>query len=215
MKTQRKYLTPDMSVKAREHLNLSQAKAAAETGISRSYLNQFEGSKRVLEDHLLEQLADFYESKGWKPDSATLVAPVEQHLNRLDHELCILDGFVVSLDASADYVVEDLLSEYYANNQEIDQLMAKEFTRGLFGGFIEDEAIKASLRPLALMARQYEIKRILHGQTENWPEPLTNASKMMNNASLIRTCGDYIQVLMVNASEKRVMPIADTKTSGG
>ncbi|HTF95262.1 MAG TPA: helix-turn-helix transcriptional regulator [Cellvibrio sp.] len=211
MQTQRKYLTPDVSVKAREQLNLSQAKVATETGISRSYLNQFEGSKRVLEDHLLDTLASYYGSKGWKPDATILAKPVEQHISSPEHGLSIIDGFVVSVEASENYVVEDLLGEYYANNQEIEQLMSREFTRGIFGGFIEDEAIKTSLRPLALMARQYEIKRILHGQTENWPSPLAKTSKMIGDVSLIRTSGDYIQVLMVNASERRTMPIVDSE----
>lgn len=211
MKTQKKYLTPDMSVKARDQLNLSQAKAAAETGISRSYLNQFEGSKRVLEDHLLETLASYYESKGWKPDESVLSKPVEQHINSPEHGLSIIDGFVVSIDASESYIVEDLLSEHYANDQEIERLISKEFKRGIFGGFIEDEALRSCLRPLTLMARQYEIKRILHGQTEDWPSPLTSNNPLMRDPSLIRTAGDYIQVLMATALEKRTMPVVESE----
>ena len=209
MKTQRKYLTPDISIKVREQLNLSQAKTAADTGISRSYLNQFEGSKRVLEDHLLETLASYYESKGWKPDSTILAKPVAQHINSPEHDLSIVDGFVVSVEASESYVVEELLTEYYANDQEIEQLILKEFKRGMFGGFIEDEALKSSLRPLTLMARQYEIKRILHGQTENWPAPVAKGSALTNNVSLIRTSGDYIQVLMAMVLENRTMPVSE------
>ncbi len=38
--------------KARESLNLSQAKVSNETGTNRAYLSQFEGGQRILNDEV-------------------------------------------------------------------------------------------------------------------------------------------------------------------
>lgn len=207
MKT--KYMTPDVAVKAREQLNLSQAKVAAETGISRSYLSQFEVGRRVLEDSQLEILWDYFESNGWTPNPSLQTQPVQEQLTSSNHGLSIKDGFVVASGASDHYLLEDLLGELYSNNQEIDLLLDKEFERGLFGIFIEEEARKASIYPLMLMARQCEIVRILHGKTDGWIAPLQSNPTPEVNGSKIKTVGDYIRALIGVNLKKRTMPVSN------
>ena len=197
-------MTPDIAAKAREQLKLSQALVAKETGISRSYLSQYEGSKRILEDHLISALEEFYKSNGWTADEKHQEQSVEQALNSPDHDLIIADGFVVAQEALADYILDDLLDEYYTNNAEIDRLAKQEIERGFFGGFNEESAYSECAIPLALMARQYQIIQILQGKYE----PTKNISDIKTTAD-IDTKGDYIEVLISNATPDRVRPISE------
>jgi transcriptional regulator with XRE-family HTH domain len=195
------YLTPDMAAEARQSLNLSQAKAAKETGINRAYLSQFESGKRVLEDTLLETLSSYYESQGWQPTQEQAKASVEQLINSDKHPLNIADGFVVSDDAAEEFILEDLLDEYYKNAQEIESLLQDELDKGLLGFFNEERALRQSVRPLLLMARQFQIKQILHGHYEEHPRDVD-----IEDGSTLTTVGDFIEALIISACPDRIRP---------
>ena len=187
------YLTPDRAIAARESLSLSQSLVARETGIARSYLSQFENSKRVLEDSQLEELNDYYMSQGWTPSEESMKQSPEQLINSGKHGLTIADGFVVcQYPAANGYIVEDLLDAYYENSQLIHDALNQKLERGFFGGLDEEEALKDCLRPLLLMARQYEIKQILSGQ---YTKP--SSSVTPSDSSTVQTVGDYLEVLMM------------------
>ena len=193
-------LTPDLAVEARQQLKLSQAKAAKESGINRAYLSQFESSKRVLDDSQLERLANFYTSQGWNPPTEAAESTYEQLLNSDKHDLTIIDGFVIAPEAF-DVGAETLLDEYYELDEEIRELKSKEVKRGLFGGLDEYETRDQCMRPLALMARQCEIKQILQGQLD------TNSLEAdKDDTSTIHTIGDYMEVLLQHATPDRFVP---------
>jgi hypothetical protein len=62
--------------------------------------------------------------------------------------------------------LEDALSEYYRNSEEIDRLAQQPVTRGIFGGLDEYRMIEASVPLLLLMARQCALKEYIHGRAE-------------------------------------------------
>ncbi|BFM16334.1 hypothetical protein R50073_25170 [Maricurvus nonylphenolicus] len=198
------YMTPDMASEARQSLNLSQAKAAKETGINRAYLSQFESGKRVLEDNLLETLSTYYVSQGWQPTPEQAKAPVEQLINNDKHSLNIADGFVVSSEATAEFILEELLDEYYENSDEIASLQETELERGFFGGLDSDSAMRQSMRALLLMARQFQIKQILHGHHE----PHEREVNIEETSSII-TVGDFIEAMIIRAKPDRAIEISE------
>lgn len=193
-------LTPDLAIQAREQLNLSQSKAAKESGINRAYLSQYEGNKRVLDDSQLERLAEFYGSLGWKPPTEVAELTQEQLINSDKHGLKIIDGFVIAPEAF-DIGAEVLLDEYYELEEEIKELKTKELKRGLFGGLDEHDAKDQCIRPLALMARLCEIKQVLQGQLDT-----TSIEVDKDDTSSIHTVGDYIEVLLQYSSPDRFVP---------
>jgi len=193
-------LTPDQAIAARESLKLSQAKVAKDTGINRGYLSQFEGSKRVFEDDKLTTLEDYYLGLGWQPDEATRNAPVDQLLNSDKHGLTIIDGFVVA-PAAIGFEAERLLEEYYEADQEIQSLLEQESEKGLFGGLDQEATLKACYRPLVLMARQYEIQKIIQGQFEDKYHEAD-----LEQTSSIRSLGDCIEALMKGVLPGRLLP---------
>jgi len=198
------YLTPDQAAMAREALNLSQARVAKDTGINRAYLSQFEGSKLVLEDHLLKRLQEYYAGLGWKPSPEVSTASVKQLLDSDKHNLTIMDGFVVAMESfSSDAEAEVLLDEYYGIGEEIVELKQQELKRGFFGGLDESEALNDSVRPLVLMGRQCEIKQILQGQLEPG-ESVVN----LNDSSTVQTVGDFIEALLQGRCPDRFIPIS-------
>lgn len=183
-------ITPDQSVEAREGLQLSQAMVARETGVSRPYISQFEHSKRILEDGWLEKLHDFYVSRGWEFNDDVDDESMEARLKSSKNALKIADGFVVC-DSIGEADVEDLLEEYYANSVEIQKLEKTELRRSIFGGLSEEEKLRSSLRPLILMARQYRIKQMLHGQYV----PHEHDIDASDDDTLV-VAGDYIAALI-------------------
>lgn len=58
-------ITGAQAADARAMLNLSQAKVSRETGISRSYLSQFENGSRKLSNSELSSLREYYEEAGY------------------------------------------------------------------------------------------------------------------------------------------------------
>lgn len=193
-------LTPDQAIEARVSLNLSQAKVASDTGINRAYLSQFESGKRVLEDRYLDPLLEYYENQGWKPAPDVEKQPVAQRINSPKHSLHISDGFVIAGSVNSAQE-EELLEEYYQNGLELEKLSSEDLPRGFLGGLDENAAIKKSLRPLLLAARQFEIKQILHGQ-----HAPRKANVDPEDSRTVVTVSDYLECLLMNAFPGRLIP---------
>lgn len=175
-------LNPDDALYAREMLNLSQAKVAKDTGLSRSYLSQYESGKRVLEDKWMRALKGYYENLGW-------VAPEPKEPDEMD--VCLVrsrDGFVISEDLT-DKTVESLLDEYYSNAERIEGIQQSELRRGFFGGIDEENSMKSVLAITLLSHRQFIIKQLLHGQLEN--DPISQDLETND----IETMGQYVNYL--------------------
>lgn len=183
-------LTTKQAINARESLNLSQSKVANEIGLSRSYLSQFESGKRVLEDRWLNALKEFYANNGAVFDAEPKVADSEKN-----SQVLIMDGFVIS-GAVSKSQAENLLSEYYENSEKIEAESSEMLPRGFFGGLSHEGALEACSRSLALMARQYQIKQVLHGHVD-----AKEASKELDEESELDTVNDYIAALMQYITE--------------
>lgn len=181
------FLTPNQSIEAREQLSMSQSKAASAVGINRAYLSEFESSKRVLEDHAMDKLTRFYKEQGWKPD---VNVPVAQSLNSNKHGLTLVDGMVMGAHVPKN-VQEQLLAEMYELETEIEKLMERPVERFLFGGLDEKDCVSHSIRPLMLMCRQNEIKKILQGRIDG---PYSEANE--SDLKSINTIGDFIEAAM-------------------
>jgi len=203
-------LTPSEAIKARETLNLSQSRVARDTGLSRSYLSQFENGKRILEDRWLNTLYEYYSSLGWSNTKESTSDSTESNPpspTKLDHKLNIVDGFVIPIGVEAEYVVEDLMDEFYDNSQKIEKCRHKKISRNvgfLFGddrGIDNETAYEESRRMLILMARQYEIIQILHGQHENCHSGVTT------ELDTVKTVGDYVAALICATLPDRVFSV--------
>jgi transcriptional regulator with XRE-family HTH domain len=158
-------LSPAEAVSAREELSLSQAKVASDTGISRPYLSQFEGGKRILEDEKQQMLLDYYAGYGW-----AYPEPVYEDGNDYLLPYIIRDGFAV-LKSIHDQRLEDLLSEHYENAEKIENLKSLKVKRGSWLGKIDEEhANWIWLQVMMLTARQYTIKQLLNGQLDDGGE---------------------------------------------
>ncbi|MFT6910207.1 MAG: transcriptional regulator with XRE-family HTH domain [Oleiphilaceae bacterium] len=154
-------ISPVQAVSAREELNLSQAKVASDTGISRPYLSQFEGGKRILEDDKQQILLDYYLGYGWIYLEPIFADEKDDFLPYI-----IRDGFAVP-ESIHNQELEDLLSEHYENAEKIEQLKLTEVKRGSWLGSIDKEhANFIWLQVMMLAARQYTIKQLLHGQLD-------------------------------------------------
>lgn len=172
-------LSPANCVSAREELNLSQAKVASDTGISRPYLSQFESGKRVLEDAKQQDLLDYYEDQGWeRPIAASDVEPEVL-------PFVLRDGFVV-IDSIDEVDLEGILAEYCDNAERIEKLKATEIRRGSWSGNIDlDHAHTEWLKVMMLSARQCTIKRLLHGQAD------VSGEFVEQDREAISTIGEY------------------------
>jgi len=193
-------LTPDLAAQAREQLKLSQSKVAKELGINRSYLSQFEGSKRILEDHILDDLHNYFVSMGWEPSIDTSDDAGEELLNSPLHGLNIADGFVICEDAFPHK--EQLLGAYYENAVTIETQKTDILRRRPFGRLDEKDAKAQCFELLMLMARQYEIKQILHGQHEQPPKALDT-----DNLRDLETTGDFVEFLLSKSIPERFLPV--------
>jgi transcriptional regulator with XRE-family HTH domain len=173
-------ISPIQAVSAREELSLSQAKVASDTGISRPYISQFEGGKRILEDAKQQVLLDFYAGYGWECPEPIFAEEGDDPL-----PYTIRDGFAV-LDAIHNQELEDILSEHYENAKKIDKLKSTEVKRGSWLGKIDKEhANWIWLQVMMLTARQYTIKQLLHGQLD------VGGEFVEQDASQITTVGEY------------------------
>jgi transcriptional regulator with XRE-family HTH domain len=151
-------LTPSQARDARESIALSQGRVAADTGVSRSYLSQFECGKLVLADSDLESLRAFYESRGASFDEAPEDDPATAGPNgpRIRDGLHIPDG--VSREAA-----DAILGHMAHSDQLARELLTADAPRGLFGvdsGKARDSARKA----VRLMAHNWALLQSLQGR---------------------------------------------------
>jgi transcriptional regulator with XRE-family HTH domain len=173
-------LSPAQAVSAREEVSLSQAKVASDTGISRPYLSQFEGGKRILEDDKQQILLDYYAGYGW-----LYPEPIFEDDNDDFLPYIIRDGFAVS-ESIHNQELEDILSEHYENAEKIDKLKLTEVKRGSWLGKIDKEhANWIWLQVMMLTARQYTIKQLLHGQLD------VSGEFVEQEKAQISTIGEY------------------------
>lgn len=202
------YLTPDEAKAARDSLKLSQSLVARETGIDRAYLSQFENSKRILEDSQIAKLYEYYLTQGWEQPEEQLATTTEEAINSDNHGLTIMDGFVVSQAVTISQA-EALLTEYYDNTEEINTIKQRSLERGFFGGLSEEELRNKSLRALALIARQCQIKELLHGHHE----PIEHKVSF-DDPDTLQTVGDYIEAMIQAGSSNRANQTDEEELTG-
>jgi transcriptional regulator with XRE-family HTH domain len=172
--------TPAQCVSAREELNLSQAKVASNIGVSRPYLSQFEGGKRILEDSDQQALLDYFLGHGWE-QSETVSEEGSGDLV----PYVVRDGFVVPNSISNEDI-ESILEEYFENSVKIEGIRSVEVKRGAWSGNIDIHHANAQwLVALMLTARQFTIKKLLHGQVDMGGEFVERDKKS------IATIGEY------------------------
>ncbi len=175
-------ISPEAATKARQALNLSQAKVAHDIEINRAYLSQFEHGKRVLDSKILDSLRAYYEDQGWA---------FSEDGDDPTHTMHIVDGFVVSAEL-ADEAVEPLVEEYYRNADRMAELERDAVKRGFFGGVAEDDALEQA-QPLLLLAyRQYYLKQALQGAMEREATLAEND----RTGKAITLLGDYLNHLV-------------------
>ena len=174
-------LSPANCVSAREELNLSQAKVASDTGISRPYLSQFESGKRVLEDAKQQDLLDYFGGHGWQP-----VVPDKESDNVSELlPYIVRDGFIVPDSISAEDV-ESILEEYCDNAEKIERIRAVSVERGSWSGKIDTyHANENWLAAMMLAARQFTIIQLLHGKLE------AGGEFVEQDRAAITTVGEY------------------------
>ncbi|HCS28659.1 MAG TPA: hypothetical protein DIW43_14450 [Spongiibacteraceae bacterium] len=188
-------ITPATAIAARKELGLSQAMVAREIGLNRSYLSDFEGGKRILEDRWLEALFSFFLAEGWLPADTepevvgTEVAQQSEDSSATNFFACA-DGFIIAKPA-IDEEVESLLDELYDNNERIRGEKQRLLPRGFLGGLDEADAVETCLPALAMMARQYEITQQLHGHHE---KPRSDLDPSVKGS--VQTVGDYLAILV-------------------
>ena len=151
-------LSNTQAVAARAAASLSQSFVAKDIGISRAYLSQFESGKRILEDRWLIALKEYYQARGWNPESSTSSAPEIESDN-----IRIRDGFQIS-GALEEDEIESLLENYYSNQLEIEALSGSEVPRGsIFQSVAKEKALKIVFQVFCLTAQQDDIVRKLRG----------------------------------------------------
>lgn len=197
-------LSASAAVEARNSLNLSQAKVASDVGISRSYLSQFESGKRILEDRWLVDLKDYFSYQGWSPSEVSSQSE-DSAVQGIDKGgLTIADGFVI-VELEHEFDVEALLDEYYENGQQIRELREAELKRGfLFKDLDWDRVLKDAYPAILLMARQYQIKQILHGQFE-----APDSSVDIHNDKSLITVGNYIDAVLKHTALSNMIELAE------
>lgn len=173
-------LSPAQCVSAREELNLSQAKLASESGVSRPYLSQFERGKRILEDKEQEALLNYFLEQGWEqPLPESQDAPYEPL------PYVVRDGFVVP-DSINGEDVESILEEYCSNAQRIERIRAMDVERGSWSGKIDTyHANENWLAAMMLAARQFTIIQLLHGKLD------AGGEFVEQDRAAITTVGEY------------------------
>lgn len=151
-------LTPSQSRDAREHLALSQGRVAADTGISRSYLSQFECGKLVLSDAELKPLRDFYEAEGIRFEESPEDDPAATGANGPR----VRDGFWIP-DGIERESIDSLLDQMADNDKQARQLLQAEAPRGLLG---TDSAAarQQAWKAIGLMARSWMVLQQVQGR---------------------------------------------------
>lgn len=140
-------LTPAQSAEARNALGLSQAAVANETGLSRVYLSQFEGGKRILEDQWLDKLIECYEEKGWVNEAG---GPDDSDQDN-HYVPRVRDGFIIP-DAMPDDSAESIMDRLYVTRQKRKALESERIPT--FLGLPDGTAARKKVLQLGLLCRQ-------------------------------------------------------------
>lgn len=180
-------LTPDEATQARHAVGLSQNNVAKATALSRTTLALFEVKKYFLDDDQLLALRDFYEAQGY-----TFSEPAEEPItesrqtNRSESSgVSLLDGFAVPEGIDED-TVEQILTEYQVNENQIERLLKKRAGIHWFSGDPKEEGVNQLQQ---LMSQNYLLAERLKGHeilssitptSEIDPETVTN-SVLLNN----------------------------------
>ena len=176
-------LTPDEAKQARHAVGLSQNNVAKATALSRTTLALFEVKKYFLDDDQLLALRDFYEAQGY-----TFPEPITESKQTNEPGspgLRLLDGFAVPEDIDED-TVEQILTEYQVNENQIGSLLKKRAGIHWFTGDPKEEGVNQLQQ---LMSQNYLLAERLKGHeilssitptSEIDPETVTNGV-LLNN----------------------------------
>lgn len=191
-------LTANEAKQAREERNLSQSKVARDTGLSRSYICQFESGKRNLEAQSLAILAGYYQSISPPPTPNKILDECAPIIKDVHDYFETIDGIAINEEVGFDYVVGDLMSEYEENKEIIMTEWNSTVDHG-FWGLDEDDIRNRCLPLLVRMARQYQLTQIFLEATN--PEPIPSKVKE------IQTRGDCVEWLFGKLLPDRIKPI--------
>jgi len=161
-------LTAQQAKQAREAVRLSQGKISSVLGINRTYLSLFESGKYIFDDQALEDLRKYYEGLGYDFQDEGLDGgidvinyPLPAPPDNISNQ-SVSDG----VEASSELPVQghtELLTEYEANRQAINDLASQEVGGGLFSDWFEEPGEEEKLRLITLMARNYSIHEEMKG----------------------------------------------------
>ncbi|MEM1402363.1 MAG: helix-turn-helix transcriptional regulator [Pseudomonadota bacterium] len=198
-----KKLSPQESRAARSALGISQAQVSTATGVSRSYISQFENEKLVLRDNDARLVADYYRSLGWiDDDSAERKSPV------VPSPFKAVDGYVVA-PSDVPYDEEALFELLRDSADALDAELNKPLPRGLLGGIALDDAMNAAACALAHAFAQVRLIGLLHG---TWVPGDIQAD--LRDAESLSTVGDFLDALIANHVDgfKRTVSSGSTTT---
>lgn len=182
-------LTPDTARAARQKINLSQGKVAADLGINRAYLSLFESGKYLFDESLLSSLRHYYEEHGHAFNDVADAADDETKT-----ELPFLNACLSKNDFRISSRVDEteaktLLAAYTDNRNKIISLCQKAPKEVLF--WIDEEDLEDRKKEvLMLMARNYVLTEQLRGHQAIPPSSETTK----NNKK--RTIGEYVSELL-------------------
>ncbi len=181
---------PIDSIQARESLNVSQAEVARQTGLSRTYLSEFECGKRKLEYPWQCALSDYYGSHGWGRTE-----PHDLFHDELEHaSLSSRSRSRFEFEISASLPKNDvdaLLDEYSESCKQLEKLGQATLRKGLFGGLDEMDGLWQARHYLAKAVRQVQILQTLQGLEL----PVSRAGFDYRDFSTVKTIREYIEHL--------------------
>ena len=176
-------LTPDEAKQARHAVGLSQNNVAKATELSRTVLALFEVKKYFLDDDQLLSLREFYEAQG-HTFSEPIEEPTTEYQQTNEPEspgLRLVDGFAVPEGIDED-TVEQILTEYQDNENQIEHLLEKRAGIHWFSGEPKEEGVN---KLQLLMSQNYLLAQRLKGHEifasttptdEIDPETVTNSA---------------------------------------
>jgi len=158
-------LTSRQSKDARDQLGMSQRKAAADSGLPRFTLNQFETRKVVPADNFLQLLREFYENQGAVIEDAEPVEPDQKVLNaEALQDRYYLDGYVVTGAMSQDEA-EQILEELALVEERVGTIMDEPIEKDWLFDSLTNACQERQKELQVLMARAYILTRKLQGRS--------------------------------------------------
>ncbi|MGN8159490.1 helix-turn-helix domain-containing protein [Salinisphaera sp. SWV1] len=153
-------LTPSQSRDARDQLALSQGRVAADTGVSRAYLSQFECGKLALRSAELKLLREFYASRGVE----FMLAPADDPAEPGPSGPRVRDGFLIPDTLTRDEA-DDLLNMLVENDEQArKRLMADAPNDSVLPGKNMRASAREAREAINLMARNWLLVLRLHGR---------------------------------------------------